>query len=185
MYKKGQDFFKLEAANAVVELAKRSAQAEKCSVEELKTYRTCTLAFRKHMGSLLGDQSLGFSTQLAPPSKQLAVPLADAATVNMILANIIRKRSEALGGNVNTGGVPSHYAQFNHLFDYGIHVGTIDIMARRKQGTGLTLNPDNAEEFVYLEEIEGAKTGPLLLTTAIMYHRQRTGLEDLKFLGKG
>lgn len=65
-------------------------------------------------------------------------------------------RDEALGNTLNTGGTPPHYTKFMHLFDYGVHIGTIDNLARRQTGHVVMMDPDDNTKFCVIPKEDGS-----------------------------
>lgn len=168
-------WFNSPKAKAMVDLAKVSAQQNDCSVENLNKYIEAATAFRLDCDQVLGHQHNAFQILEHEAEKIFTVPSSQAPTINMILTSIIRKRNESLGNtgvSLNTGTGPSHYKQFLSLFEVGQHLGAIDVMARRSNGIGIT---KDGTEFKRMERPTpgtNQKHGALLLTTAILYHRQ-------------
>lgn len=92
-----------------------------------------------------------------------------------MLESIVEKRKKSLG-NVSqktNAGEPAHYCQFYDFIITGEHLGSTSLSARRANGQGYYITRHGPE--LYVPSDPNDKTGPLLLTTALIYHRSLPG----------
>lgn len=166
------EWFETTDAVRIIELARASAQVADCTPNQLQSYVDATFHFRKHCHSVLSESSRVFATMGNEAEKKLTVPESELQTLNRMLTNIVVKRNRLLGIEGRQAGAeagPQHYADFEHFFHYGVHNGAIGIMARRATGFGIQMVDGVPRS---LEIVPGEKNGVLLMTTAILHHRQ-------------
>lgn len=154
------EFFHNKKATDILKIAKESATAEDTTEQQLSIYITACKKFRLHCRTVLEDQSPFFSVDDRDVAETLPVSPAYLASLDRILASIINKRNQRLGGataSASAQAEPPHYQHYRDFFVTGIHTGLLPLDARRATGRGFEFNPENGDFRLISRHCRGGK----------------------------